>query len=233
MPPIATAPNDTSPRGFRGTIRLELPKARRVQQSASVSEHSGHQTPADGKRCRCAMCYTSTPPEKKVQINLHILYSANICKHTISINIYNLEQHMYSDSYVLEMSRHYLTQLIQGMLRTFFGTCIFRSSCRPCCSSRAHLSHPDEPKLSSYPNVSCGFMWFPKVRGYGVTPKSFILDGDFHGFSIINHPFYGLPHFRKPLSTQPHYGASDGLHLTTLLPEIHQRLALQLVNARN
>ena len=83
------------------------------------------------------------------------------------------------------MSWQYPTQMIQGMLYKacceHAGTCIFRSPCRPCCSSTAHLSRPDE---------------LPKMK-------------------LSQH-----------ISTQQ-------VHLTTLLPEIHQGLALQLVNASN
>ena len=127
----------------------------------------------------CHVLYFN-PPRKK---GTNKLAYTVFCKNMQTYNIYNLEQHMYSDSYVLEMSRHYLTQLIQGMLRTFFGTCIFRSSCRPCCSSRAHLSHPDEPKLSSYPNI----WWFHVVsKGKGVRGNPQVIHFRW-GFSWIFH----------------------------------------------
>lgn len=57
-------PNVGSQRGSRGTIRVERLRIRpRVQQSASVSEHMGHQPP--GAAVPCTSTYFNYPLPKK------------------------------------------------------------------------------------------------------------------------------------------------------------------------
>lgn len=55
------------------------------------------------------------------------------------------------------MSWQYPTQMIQGMLHKacceHAGTCMFRSPCRPCCSSTTHLSHPHHSSARNPPGT--------------------------------------------------------------------------------